>query len=140
MTNFDDIRPYHDEEVRPVLERLLATPEFKATMARLSFPRLSQYLPGLLAALAGWYLRRQIKDIHCVTDVQHVVESYMAKMMERTMNGLTCSGLEKLDPNRPYFFVSNHRDISSAPVAETYVTVNDCWIWVSSSSMLASRP
>ena len=28
MTQFDDIRPYRDDEVRPVIERLLSDKEF----------------------------------------------------------------------------------------------------------------
>jgi len=32
-------------------------------------------------------------------------------IINKTSNGLTCSGIEKLDKKKPYFFISNHRDI-----------------------------
>lgn len=38
MTDFDDIRPYHDDEVRPVLDRILNDPELADAVAKLKFP------------------------------------------------------------------------------------------------------
>lgn len=119
--SFDDIRPYYDEEVRPVLDRLLATPDFKLSLARLSYPRLSKWFPKVIAALAGWYAKRQLQGVHNIADMQQVVRGYMENMIERTMNGLSCSGVEKLDPQKAYLFVSNHRDIAMDPALMDFV-------------------
>jgi hypothetical protein len=39
IDQFADIRPYNDNEVSPVLERLLADDEFISTLGRLRLPR-----------------------------------------------------------------------------------------------------
>lgn len=115
MSSFDDIRPYHDDEVRPTLSRVMADPDFRSAMARLSFPRLAKVAPGLVAPLIIWYLNRQLRDVNSVHDLQMVVQAYMDKMMDRTTRGLTYSGLDKVAKDKPYFFVSNHRDIALDP-------------------------
>ena len=38
MSEFDDIRPYNDDEVKPTLERLLNDTEFLDTIASLKLP------------------------------------------------------------------------------------------------------
>lgn len=115
MTDFDDIRPYTDEEVRPTLDRVLANSSFKTAMARLTYPRLSRVAPGLVGAAVTWYLKRQLRDVGSVDDLQQVVQGYMDRMINRTVSSLTSSGLNNLDPQKAHLFVSNHRDIAMDP-------------------------
>lgn len=121
MNKFDDIRPYSDDEVRPVMDRVMQDGEFKRAMARLIFPRLGKLWPGLIAPIVGWYVRRQFSDANTVRDMQAVIERYMARMMDHTMDGLSVSGTEKLDPKLSYLFVSNHRDIAMDPAFVNWV-------------------
>ncbi len=115
MNKFDDIRPYYDSEVKDVVARVLKDPDFKRTVTRLRFPTLSKVFPGLLAPIVGWYVQRQLHDAETVRDLQEVEEGYMATMMSNTMAGLSASGIEKLDKNKAYLFISNHRDIAMDP-------------------------
>jgi hypothetical protein len=115
MSKFDDIRPYNDSEVREVLDRVLSDGEFKRMLARLSFPVLGKIFPALVAPIVGWYVKRELHDAKSVADVQAVEDGYMAKMMANTVDGLSASGFEKLDKNKAYLFVSNHRDIAMDP-------------------------
>lgn len=115
MTEFDDIRPYYDHEVRPTLDRLLADPELAAAVVKLKFPRLNQGLGWLLRPLVSYSLKRQVAGVNSVLGFQQVIEKYMANMIATTTSGFTTSGLEQLDPQQAYLFVSNHRDIAMDP-------------------------
>jgi 1-acyl-sn-glycerol-3-phosphate acyltransferase len=44
----------------------------------------------------------------------------MDRMIESTTGGFTVSGLENLDPDRAYLFMSNHRDIAMDPAFTNY--------------------
>ena len=112
MSDFDDIRPYHDNEVRATLDRILADKEFSLSVAKLRFPRLSQAMPWLMQPIAKAILKNELAGIQCVAEFQKVVEKYLRGMMGASANALTSSGLEKLDPKQAYLFVSNHRDIA----------------------------
>jgi 1-acyl-sn-glycerol-3-phosphate acyltransferase len=115
MTEFDDIRPYDDDEVRPVLDRLLADPELIDAVTRLRFPIASRGLGWLLRSLVRRAMCRQLADVNTVRDFQMVVEKYMRAMIADTTTRLTTSGLDRLDPQQGYLFVSNHRDITMDP-------------------------
>lgn len=127
MTEFDDIRPYYDHEVRPTLERILADPELTAAVARLKFPRLSRWAGWGLRPLIKRALNRQLAGITTVAGFQQVIERYMANMIATTTTSFTCSGLERLDPQQAYVFVSNHRDIAMDPAFVNWSLFhNDC--------------
>jgi hypothetical protein len=114
-TEFDDIRPYHDDEVRPTLDRILADPELIDAVTRLKFPRLNPWAGGLLRPLVKRALVKQLAGVNSVRGFQDVVEKYMARMIRSTTSGLTVSGLERLNPQQAYLFISNHRDIAMDP-------------------------
>ena len=121
MTNFDDIRPYNDDEVRETIERLIVNPDFQLALGRLNYPKLARYFPMLLRWAVGRFLRRETEDVSSIFDVQKIVEKYMSKMIGRAVTRLSCSGLEKLQPDCAYLFVCNHRDISMDPAFVNYV-------------------
>jgi len=115
MTDFDDIRPYNDQEVRPALDRILADPELADAVARLKFPRLAGPFGFVLRPLVRWVMRRQLQNVNSVDQFQLVVKKYLHHMIATTTSKSTYSGLDKLDPNRAYLFISNHRDIALDP-------------------------
>ena len=112
---FAEIRPYSDQEIRPVLERLIRNPEFLDSMAAFQSRRLSRWFPGLLRALIARRLRRFIASIHDVASMQQVIARYMDRTVRSTTWGLGQQGLENLETGRSYVFVSNHRDIVMDP-------------------------
>ena len=116
---FDDIRPYRDEEVPAVLARILADTEFLDALVRFrfsSFPAvLLKIFRPILNILARWQLEKQTRTVHDVKSFQAVIENYMQRMIVSTSAGLTVSGLENLDAQQAYLFVSNHRDIAMDP-------------------------
>jgi hypothetical protein len=116
---FADIRPYRDDEVRPVLERLLGEPELLSVLASRRFGAAAGGI-GLLRPLVRWYLRRQLKDVQSVYDLQMVMKGYLEDMIDSTTAGFTVSGLDALDPDEAYLFISNHRDIAMDPAFTNY--------------------
>lgn len=120
MSEFDDIRPYHDHEVAEVLQRLIRDPEMIATLLRWRFPRLSQYLSGLLKPVVHYRLQRQFGHIDSVDAFQQQVRVFMDRMIANTTSQFTVSGLATLDPQQPYLFISNHRDIALDPAFVNY--------------------
>lgn len=120
MDSFSEIRPYNDAEVKPVLDRLLANPEFLGAVCRLKFPRLAGPLGWLLRPVVASVLRRQLVGVVDVKSLQQVVKHYMDKMVEQATSGFTVSGLDELDADQPYLFMSNHRDIALDPAFINY--------------------
>jgi len=115
MTQFDDVRPYYDAEVRPTLDRLLADPELAHAVTNLKFPVLAKCFGWLLQPLVKRKLNAQLANVNTVAAFQQVVEKYMSAMIADATTSVTTSGLDKLNPQQAYLFISNHRDIAMDP-------------------------
>ena len=113
--HFDDIRPYSDTEFSAIFARLLGEREFVDTLASMKFPRLFRWLPWLLRPLIRNTMKRSFAQVHSVTDFQEVIAVQLRKLMDKDGSQLTVRGLEKLDPQQTYLFISNHRDIAMDP-------------------------
>lgn len=112
---FKDIRPYRDDEVSQVLFDILHDNEFIDAITRYQFPKAYKWASFLLRPLVKQVLAARIGDVSSVKEFQQLVEGYMAKMISRTTTKVSCSGIEKLDPDEAYLFISNHRDIAMDP-------------------------
>ena len=56
--------------------------------------------------------KEQLLRTHSIRDFQiNFAYHAIKKILEKSSDGLTTSGFEKLEPNTSYFFISNHRDI-----------------------------
>ncbi len=100
MTKFDSIRPFYDSEVNEALKSLLHHPMMKAMMD-FTFPEIPE---------STW--KEQLNRTHSIRDFQiNFVYQSIQRVLERSSEGLTTSGFEKLEPNTSYLFISNHRDI-----------------------------
>ena len=98
--NFDEIRPYRDEEVHEVLMRLLQE------------PALINALPLLFPTIPTNDLLEQIKHIHTVQELQANIMGVFLKGLElQTTKGIEFKGVENINSNKGYLFISNHRDI-----------------------------
>lgn len=121
MDQFKEIRPYHDEEIRPVLDKLIANPEFLASIASFYSPRLTRLFPSTMRGIAEKKLKGQLKSVNSVATMQDVIAGYMDKMIEDTTTSLTHSGIENLQQGKSYLFISNHRDITMDPAFVNYM-------------------
>lgn len=112
---FDDIRPFNDDEVPLILKRVLADPEMHAAIGAWVAPGLNRKAPWLLRPLIRLSLAWQFRGIRRVDDFQPRLRSYLKRILDKSVADLTVSGLDSLDPNKGYLFVSNHRDIVMDP-------------------------
>ncbi len=99
--DFDEIRPYRDCEVNTILTRLLKEPFLAEALPYVS-PETSV---AQLADVAG--------SIHSTHDFQiKIILPIMERLIRKTTaGGVQLLGLENIDRNRAYLFMSNHRDI-----------------------------
>lgn len=112
---FQSIRPYRDNEVSEVLSRMVRDNELVDVITHYQFPRLPKFLRRLLRPAIRIALAAKVGEIESVTSFQKMVAGYMSKMISRTTSKLSCSGIDRLDPQEAYLFVSNHRDIAMDP-------------------------
>lgn len=100
MSKFDTIRPYYDSEVNQGIRSVIHHPMMKALM-NFTFPDVDENV---------WI--DQLQKTHSIRDFQvNFVYHSVQKVLQRSSEGLTTSGFEKLEKNASYLFISNHRDI-----------------------------
>jgi len=115
MQDFDDIRPYYDQEVPEVIARLTADRELADTLLSMKYPRVARFLGWLLRPLIRRAMRRAFSSINTVQDLQDLIGVQMRNMLASSGTGFSVSGIEKLQPESSYLFISNHRDIAMDP-------------------------
>ena len=100
MTKFDSIRPYYDAVVNEALQATIKHPMLKAIM-NFAFPGIDDEV---------W--KNQLRKTHSIRDFQcNFIYETIKKVLEKSSEGLSTSGFEKLEKNTAYLFISNHRDI-----------------------------
>jgi len=120
MDEFEAIRPYSDTEVPAVMARLFADREFLDILAHFRFPRLAGPMGWMLKPLIAQRLRREFASIHSVDTLQARIEMYLDRTIERATDGISYSGLDKLQHGCAYLFLANHRDIVMDPAFVNY--------------------
>ncbi|HEU0137263.1 MAG TPA: 1-acyl-sn-glycerol-3-phosphate acyltransferase, partial [Flavobacterium sp.] len=100
MQKFDGIRPYYDAEINDAIQKVVNHPMMKALMD-FTFPDVDDSV---------W--KEQLLRTHSIRDFQcNFIYHSVQKVLEKSSDGLTTSGFDKLDKNTAYLFISNHRDI-----------------------------
>ncbi|WP_372881789.1 1-acyl-sn-glycerol-3-phosphate acyltransferase [Psychromonas sp.] len=119
MTNavdkFSDIRAYNDDEIQPAIQRVIKNDEFINAIISFRFSKIAKFAGFILKPLLRRYFLYKWGSINSIDEMQRVVGGYMEHMIASTTTGFTYSGLDKLDPEQNYLFVSNHRDIAMDP-------------------------
>lgn len=99
-TEFDEIRPYHDEELKEIFEELIADPDFRE-IATSAFPDVSFEI-----------LAQKLRACKTKHDFQ-IAFAYriLSEVARKFTDGLTLSGSELVTGDEAYTYISNHRDI-----------------------------
>ena len=111
MDPFKNIRPYTDAEVAEVLSSLTSNHSVLNALIGLQFPGILSKIP-LLKYFIKLRLISRAKTIHTIDDYQKVFKKLMEKVVRESITDFSVNGLEKLNQNRSYLFISNHRDIT----------------------------
>lgn len=98
---FDDIRPYHDEELPQVYEELIADPAFKAVTAII--------LPGIPFEVIAEKMRSSKTKNEFQRNICYIV---LRRLVEKTTSGVTMDISALPDNTLPFTYISNHRDIT----------------------------
>ncbi len=117
---FADIRPYHDHEVREVIDRLIEDDEFISSIINLRVKRQTKLMKALAYPFVRQRMRHRLKGVHDIEGIQDIVMTFIDKMLAKTSTSFTISGLEQLDKDSNYLFVGNHRDIVLDPTLVNY--------------------
>lgn len=100
--NFDDIRPFNDSEVDEHIQLLLQDAYFQ---------HILEYIFKDAEKIER--AKMMLSNIHTIKDLQFTFVYQLVNdlILKRSTDGVTSSGLELLDKNKSYLFISNHRDI-----------------------------
>jgi 1-acyl-sn-glycerol-3-phosphate acyltransferase len=120
MQNFEAIRPYQDDEVAAVIARLVRDPALLKGAATFFAPKLSRWLPLLARQVTQRFIANRTAHLASVRDVQLWLARYMRRVIRDTVQDLTVEGLDRLPADRPWLFISNHRDIFMDPGVLNY--------------------
>lgn len=96
---FDSIRPYYDSEVPAAAERLCQSEAFLDLFKQIF--KLDK--APIIAMLKKIKTKDQFQ--------QYLFGPIVRKLMDMTTDGVTIEGIELIDNNASYTFMSNHRDI-----------------------------
>ena len=118
--DFSDIASYDDDQVAVKLNELESNEDFHNYISSLIFPRSHKYF----SKINRIYLRRKFKqifsDCNSIDQFQDCLAPLVTKMIDKTTDGFTYSGVENLT-EKPTLFVGNHRDISLDPAFLNYL-------------------
>ncbi|WP_261818086.1 1-acyl-sn-glycerol-3-phosphate acyltransferase [Vibrio gallicus] len=117
---YQEIRPYNDEEIAPAIQRLIDDEEFISAVLSYKFAHIPKWLRGIISPLVKTYLKRRWGKLNSVKSVQVEVEKYLNKALDSTADSVTFEGLDKLNKESSYLFISNHRDIAMDPALVNY--------------------
>ena len=124
MDEFEDIRPYRDDEVEAVVKNLYKHDELILGMAEFRFPKLFKSSPIIAKSLVRAFVKKKAKSIKTILDIQHIVGEELTKILVKTAGEITTSGLDQLSKEESYLFIGNHRDISMDPALVSYLLNN----------------
>lgn len=97
---FDEIRPYHDEELPRIYEELIADPAFRR-VAEAAMPDVP--FEALAAQMRTCKTKLEFQCNLCYKLLERIIQT--------TTDGLTFDNSALKDKGKPYTYVSNHRDI-----------------------------
>lgn len=100
MSNFDDIRPYREDEIAAAMQRIAADERF-GQLAAFVFPDREVE-----------EVRRMVASLTTIEQFQHeVMNEFNHQVIQRSIEQFSFDGLNRIERDRPYLYISNHRDI-----------------------------
>lgn len=123
--SFEAIRPYVDHEVSTVIQRLLKSDALVYGIMHVRFSKVPRYLEKPLARFLRYRIEKALSGIDSVKGFQTLMGEFIEKTIDETITEFTYQGIGKLDPAKPYLFISNHRDITLDSALLNYALVQN---------------
>ncbi len=114
-SKFDDIRHYRNDEVPNAIQSILNNDQVISGISGYMFKRVPKFLSFIVKPFVKAVLKKKFAKVKTIREVQEYVAQFMNGIIRDTTDGFTYSGFDKLDKNKGYLFISNHRDISLDP-------------------------
>ena len=103
-TLYTEIRPYRDVEFRQVIDRMLDSSTADLLIATV--------FPGMPVG----DIKNALRQMNTIKEFQDkIIYKAIQGILSKTSTGFTHSGLENLDNQTAYLFISNHRDVILDP-------------------------
>jgi hypothetical protein len=128
INDFSDIRPYTDAEMGPVLKRISRNDWLVSGVRRMMFPRWPAFLNPIVEKLVQLNLWYKLRGIKTIDQFQRgiIIDHVMDYIVKKTVESITTSGDEDLNPETPYLYISTHRDIvMDSALLNYWLAVND---------------
>jgi hypothetical protein len=98
--NFDDIRCYNNDEIPAALERLSNEKQFMKVLSTV-YPLLPKEA-----------IKQRLTSFKTNIEFQKkMVYPFLKDIEANLTKGVELTGMENIDPSKPYLYISNHRDI-----------------------------
>jgi 1-acyl-sn-glycerol-3-phosphate acyltransferase len=121
MSDFEDIRPYNDDEVIPAIQKLIKDKQFINSISRFRLPKTNQISPFFANFIIKKSLKKRLSQLTSINEVQNYVSKYVKEIINKSSDGVSVTGLKNLSKDKCYLFVSNHRDIAMDPALISYL-------------------
>ena len=118
--NYADIRPFNDEEVTTVLQRLLTSDELLGALLNYRFPSLPGIVKPIAKPVFSARVRKEFSQVDSIEAFQLWLEPKIERLLQRSTTEVVVEGLDQLNPATPYAWISNHRDIAMDPTMINY--------------------
>lgn len=105
---------YSGEEVQSGIKELFTNDKFVAGMKAFLPTKLSQK-----------FIDHRSSFRSCFEFQKELVHPLLTHVLKESSNGLSSKGISKLEDDKKYLFISNHRDISLDPAFVNYVLFNE---------------
>lgn len=100
MNQFENTRPYNDQEIPSAVARVAASPFF-GNIVQYLFPKQDTE-----------HIRKEFLKLKTVKEFQQkFMLQALNSILKQTSNGMQYEGFEQLDQQHNYMFIANHRDI-----------------------------
>lgn len=98
--NFDNIRSFRNDEVNSKLNKLIIDEQFNEVLKKI-------YDTDTIKSI-----KKSVENVNDIDFFQtNYISKYANKIIDDTVTKLSASGIENIDQNKAYLFISNHRDI-----------------------------
>jgi hypothetical protein len=122
LEEFKEIEPYRNEEFLKAMDRLRNNKELQGNLRKAAFPKLPGFLHKTFETIIGLYVKYKLRNVNTPYEFQAtIIKIVIGKIINKTIDEISFSGMDNLEKDKKYLFLSNHRDIVLDPALTNYM-------------------